>query len=310
MRSGARLMGSFAILLLLQAATAVVAIALLGRMSPVFERILRENVASAEAVEEMTLVLARPALDDTARARYRAALDRASRHVTEPEEEPMLAELKRLEEAALTMSAPARMQSLDALERLGRVNRRAMSSARDEAQRLGMAGAWAVTLLGLITLGVSFLAAMRTRRRILAPLAEIARVVAAHQAGERRQRCTASPGDGEEIARIGAALNDVLDHLERAAIEPGTHGLERAILLHVLDERAEPVVVVGASGELLAANRQAETLLASARGAALRASLRSGSETGASEAHGLVLRSSPIAHTTAKLYVLERPAPE
>jgi PAS domain-containing protein len=303
MRSGAQLIGSFAVLLALQATTSLVAIALLGRMSPAFERILLENVASAEAVEEMALVLARPSFDDTARANYRAALGRASKNVTEPEEQPLLAELETHAAAALAGDPDARRRSLDGLERLGRINRRAMTNARDEAERLGVAGAWSVTFLAVLALGVSFIGAMRTRRRILAPLAEIRRVVTAHQAGERRARCTHLAAGGDEIALLCAALNDVLDHCERTYAAREAEGLDRAVLLHLLDDRAEPLVVVDAGGELIAANRTAEALLASEHGSMLRTSLRA---AGPPVGRGLT-GAAPIGRTGATLCVLERP---
>ncbi len=304
MRSGAQLIGSFAMLLALQAATSLVAIALLGRMSPAFERILLENVASSEAVEEMALVLATQSLDDTARASYLAALGRASANVTEREEHPLLANLNALAKAALTGDAEARRGSLDALQRLGRINRTAVANARDEAVRLGMAGAWSVTFLAVLALGVSFIAAMRTRSRFLAPLAEIRRVVAAHQAGERRARCTLLGGGGDDIALTCAALNDVLDHCERIQAKPEAHGLDRAVLLHLLDDRTEPVVIVDATGELIAANRNAEALLAGAHGSELRASLRSAHPPGGGGFPG----GTPIGQTGTILYVLGRGA--
>lgn len=133
MRSGGQLIGSFAILLLLQAATALVAIALLGRMTPAFEHVMLENVVSAEAVEEMALALARPSIDDAARANYRKALERAAKNVTEPDERPLISDLSALTERTLAGDPDARSRSRQALERLGHINRRAMASARDEA---------------------------------------------------------------------------------------------------------------------------------------------------------------------------------
>jgi hypothetical protein len=303
MRSGAQLIGSFAVLLALQTATSLVAIALLSRMSPAVERILAENVASAEAVEEMALLLARPSMDDISRASYRTALDRASKNVTEPEEQPLLAELASFAQLALAGEPDARRHSLDALERLGHINRRAMARARDEAERLGMAGAWAVTALAVLALAVSFIGAMRTRRSILAPLAEIGRVVAAHRAGEQRARCTLLRGGSEEVTLVCAGLNDVLDHCERTQARDDAGRLDRAVLLHLLDDRAEPVVIVDAGGELIAANRDAEALLAGVHGSQLRAALRSAS---LSAAQGLA-RAALIGQTGATLCVLERP---
>jgi hypothetical protein len=274
MRPGTQLIGSFAILLLIQAVTSLVALALLGRMSPAIERIMEENVASAEAVEQMALILAEPVLDDESVQRYREALDRARNNVTEPEERPLLDELHDLSGLALSEDPEVRRRSLEALEKLGSVNRAAMARSRDEAKRLGTAGAWAVTLLAFLGLGASFLAVTRSRRRILAPLAEISRVVAAHRAGETRQRYVDPAGNGHEIGHLGATLNDLLDHYERTEASPDVGPVERSVLLSLLDERARPVAVVDQHGELLAVNRDAEKLLASKAGPKLRAALR------------------------------------
>jgi len=68
-------------------------IGLLTRMSPAIERILRENVSSDEAVEYMLVLLAQAARERPSDARqkhFEQALQRARKHVTEPEEVSVL----------------------------------------------------------------------------------------------------------------------------------------------------------------------------------------------------------------------------
>jgi nitrogen fixation/metabolism regulation signal transduction histidine kinase len=285
MRTATQLVGSYAVLLVVQVLTSLVAIAMLGRMSPAIERILQENVYSVQAVEEMLVVLATPGPEDAAEsAVYREALQRASSNVTEAEEPPVLATLRSAADGTMAGDPAARQQSAEALRELGRINREAMVRADEEAKRLGTAGAWAAAFLGFVGLLASFVSIARARRRFVAPVAAITRAVAQQETGDLHRRCIVPDGSAAELEKLGRFLNELLDHREHSV--QAVHvveTVERSVALHLLDQMGEPVAVIDAFGELVVANRAAENLLAGPTGVELRESLRRArrsSETG------------------------------
>jgi hypothetical protein len=200
----------------LQIATSLSAIGLFGRMSPAIQRILLENAVSLTAAEEMAVALAETSDDTTARRRFDAALSRARANVTEPEEPALLATLAASSGPAFAGDADARRRTLDAIAALGRVNREAMARADSEARRLGRAGAWAMTLLGLLGLAGAVLAVRRMGREVLTPLAEVAAVLDAEARGDHRRRCSVAAASGE-MRRLLEGVNALAD---RAGAKP------------------------------------------------------------------------------------------
>jgi hypothetical protein len=286
-----RLTLSVGFLIVIQLLTSLSVIILLERMSPAIERILLENVASVLAVEEMALALAESPADDAARGRFFGALTRAKRNVTEEEERPALAEIEAAAAAALAGDVAARRRVAQALQRLGDVNRQAMQRADDNARRIGTGGAWAAVFLGLTGLVASAITIRRLERRLLGPIAEIMRVVAAQRGGDRRSRCTGTYAQGELGPAIHT-LNELFDLRERVGESiPQSRGEsdDRALLLYLLDERDEPVAIAGPRGDVLAANRRALDILLGATGTALRAEIAAAVRSGRSQA-GISLR--------------------
>ena len=206
LRTRRRLTLSIGFLLAIQLVTSAGAIVLFARMTPAIERILRENVYSAEAVEVMLGALAEAEQDPGARERFFGALARAKDNVTEEDERPPLATLERVGDRAISGDAAATTEALTALRKLGAVNRSAMQRADQDAQRLGSAGAWAAVFLGLAGLFASALTVRRLHRRLLLPLSEIVAVARAARANDPRRRADghgreAEPGAGEGEVR-------------------------------------------------------------------------------------------------------------
>jgi hypothetical protein len=246
-------------------------IVLLGRMSPAIEKILRENVASGEAVERMALALSTAESDTRAPLHFRKALSRAKANITLPEESSEIAIVERVGGMALAGDGGARREAAEALRRLGSLNRSAMQEADTAAQRLGTAGAWAALFLGVMGMVISGVTIRRLQRRVLAPIAEIARAIAAHREGDRARRC--SRGDAtDELALIMATLNELFDYREQGVetSKPRVSAGESALVVQLLDEATEPTVALGAQAEVLAASRSALDRLAGPDGPRLR----------------------------------------
>jgi hypothetical protein len=247
-------------LLVLQLLVSFVAIGLLARVSPAVDQILRENVYSIEAVEVMLAVLAKKPEGPVwgpERDRFTDALGRVRANVTEPEEEPFVAQLDERAEAALAGREDAREQVVDALLALAEVNRASMREADLEARRLGAAGAWTAALAGLLGAAFGVLVLNRLIQRLVVPVLQVDAALLAARSGDPLRRCVPLQGP-VEVVRLGSNLNWMLDAAVRAepsAVASTAEAL-RAALLARLDVDPRPTVVVGPDG-LLAMNAAA-----------------------------------------------------
>ncbi len=269
MTIGAEVRLSLFALLVIQVISSFASIALLARMGPAIERIIAENEYSVHAAEDMLFVLANcPTGQPCDRAQeFRAALARARSNVTEQAEGPVLREVEQGLGPALSGEPEARKRVMDALRRLAAVNRSSMHQAGASAKRLGVAGAWATVLLGLVGFGVAVVLVRRLARRVVVPVQELDRVMVAVVAGEsqRRSQIRDAPPELEELSR---GLNQLLDRTvaQRFAATPASGAaLDRAVLLHVLDGLAGSYAAVDARERaILAANRRCMNWLSEA----------------------------------------------
>jgi hypothetical protein len=248
----------------IQLFTSLVGLGMLERMSPAVGRILADNVASKEAVQDMLAVLAAPG--PTAAADFDAALARAEGNVTELAENAPLQVIRREEAAALAGEPSARLAVVEALAQLGAVNLASMRAADDAARRLGRAGAWTAALLGVLGFGLSIASTRRLHSRVAAPLGEIESALAAWRGGQLARRC--APLDAPvELQVVRRELNALLDRACGPPPGAGEGGLLlRVALIQLLDREAGPAVVVDGAGAVVVANAAALSLPAAARG--------------------------------------------
>jgi methyl-accepting chemotaxis protein len=220
-------------------------VGLLMRMSPAIERILRENVVSLEASDEMMAALAlRGAVEPEARldTRFREALRRAQANVTEDEERPALELIAGHASGALRGDPADRAATVEALSTLHRVNSAAMRRADEQAKQLGIGGAWAMVFLTCLALGVSWAVLRRLRQRLITPLLELSTTLDAASRGDRHRRCRTMHAPAE-LARIMAAVNALLD---QSALVPGGERLDHPA--PDLSDSSVPAPVVTGSG--------------------------------------------------------------
>lgn len=244
-------------LLALQIATSFAAIGLLDRLAPMVDRVIRDNVASVEAVEEMKTALASPEIGaPITRRQFRDALARAQANVTEPAEAPRLDRVASLAESALSGDPQARREAITLLSEVSEINRASMRNADAEMSRLGGAGAWAAALLGLASFVGGTVLSRRLRRRLEGPMVEIDATLEAVRGGDPHRRAVVADGPIEAL-RIGQNVNWLLARGASAAAHQAKAERDRALLLRVLDELREPAACVGHDGSILAANHPA-----------------------------------------------------
>jgi HAMP domain-containing protein len=127
-----------------------------------------------------------------------------------------------------------------------------MERANEEAQRLGLAGAWVVALFGILGLIGSVLAVVRTRRRLVGPLRVLADVVTDHARGASHRRCPRT--EGGELGEVLGHVNELLDRIERTKPAGPDVDARAEALHHFLDARPKPTFVVDADGTVKAAS--------------------------------------------------------
>lgn len=206
------LLWSLAVLTAINLALAFAAIGLLSRMGPAVDRILRDNVDSIVATEEMlsALALAPDGIGADAGSRIEAALQRATDNVTEPEEPPIIDRARDALAKAVRGQPGARTDLVDAIVELSSVNRRAMRRHDEEAQQLSTAGSWAAAIAGLLSLWASVFVVARLRKRLLAPMLDLVSVLRAHHNGDSFRRCGA-PEASDEWAFVFIEVDRLLD---------------------------------------------------------------------------------------------------
>lgn len=197
------------VLIALNLALALGAIALLVRMSPAIADIIERNDRSLAAGEQMLAAVAR-GMDPEARAAFESALTTAEGNITEPEERVVLHRLRELQPALPASGIEMRDEAVATVLQLNAINRQAMREADLDAQQLGTAGAWGVVFMGLLSFIAGLLFIRRLDEYLLLPLQELVEVIAASRSGDQFRRCPAAEARGD-FQMIYAEVNGLLD---------------------------------------------------------------------------------------------------
>ncbi|OFZ56558.1 MAG: hypothetical protein A2428_10680 [Bdellovibrionales bacterium RIFOXYC1_FULL_54_43] len=294
-----------ALLLGLNLMTAFSSISVLERMEPAIETVIKENVRSLEMVEEMFSALflpAQPARDTAAnKQRFTAALKQARESATEEQEPVIIAAIESAAEQAFGGNAVAIKSVVENLQRLGEVNRNAMRRAEERANRLRLAGAWAMAMLGLMTFLSGLFVFSRFGKRIVYPVQELVGVATAWKEGNRQRRYH-SPAASRELEEIGKVLNAVLDESMDKQFEErrelpqhrAAGAKEREIISGLLESFSAPSFVISSAGVLLSANAEGIKRLSRQDGAEIREQLALAPKR---QAQKSVSKSAPIGNT-------------
>jgi PAS domain-containing protein len=294
---------------------AFTAIGLFGRMGPVIDRIIRENVYSIEAGEEMLTVLARSPdgpLAPAERDPLSAALGRASSNVTEAAEVQILDRIRSLEEKVFAGDFPARRQMVREVQELIAVNQAALRAADEEARRLGLAGAWFSAMLATFTLFLSALTVRRLMNRLIAPVRELVATLDEVRAGNVHRRCVANQAP-RELNRVFRDINQILDvHFNPRPLTEHKAKIDRAVALWAIGREPDAIFVIDERGNIHASNDRGHDLLGSTMGPVVRGSLSTVVARepkivklpGGTEIHG-----APLSGQTAWLCRVKQPRP-
>ncbi|TXD38450.1 HAMP domain-containing protein [Lujinxingia vulgaris] len=264
-------------LLSLQIMTSLGAIGLLSRMAPAIEQIIEENSYSIIAVEEMLVILGNTPVNDEDLERFDEAFTRASTNITESEERPAINTIERYHQAALSGDVQARAETTAALSELARINHASMARMDERAKRMGISGAWAAMILGVISVLLGLVFARRLLHRVVEPSEDFQATARAFASGDllRRVHLDEPPPEFKDAARCMNTLLDEHQRLRHGEVprpEGASAGTkmtlaegERRLAIALLDDYAKPSALLDASGRVLATSRSALDLPAEAR---------------------------------------------
>jgi hypothetical protein len=186
------------------------------RMAPAIEVIIDQNERSLEACEKMLTALAMSSGNKSDNLELKVAFERALKaaqdNITEDEEPEALALIDQSYREAFKNDFTARLQTIAAINLLGKINREAMVLADKKARQLGNGGAWGVVFMAsaVFMAGLFF---MRTlKRNLVKPLEEIYSVISAHRQGETMRRCSGADMS-KDIKTIFDGMNELFDKI-------------------------------------------------------------------------------------------------
>lgn len=184
------------------------------RMAPAIQIIIAQNEVSLEACEDMLVALLLKENSENFESdrlgSFRNALGRAENNITESEEPEVIAAITRNYEDAFSDNKLALNQTVDAIAKLGDINRDAMRRADLSAQQLGYAGAWGVVFMATLTFMVGMIFLHSLRKNLADPIQEIDTVVSEFRKGDRIRRCSMGY-PSKSVKRIFRNINELLD---------------------------------------------------------------------------------------------------
>jgi PAS domain-containing protein len=260
-------------------------IGLFGRIGPAVERILRENVESVAAAEEILAELAlagdQPVAKDD-RRRIRDALARIKENVTEDAERPLPSIVEHDLDGTAAADPAARGRVVGALLQLIDVNRDAMRASDRTARRLGAAGAWAAVFVGFLSFLLSLFVVARFQTRLLEPLLELHQVLDAVRRGYQLRRCR--PGNAPlEVRQLAEAVNKLLDERldKHAKSADSVQHVQSLALKELLERHPAGAALLDGDGRIARANKAMLELLAGRQGKQVRRTLAGSTTAGA-----------------------------
>jgi hypothetical protein len=186
------------------------------RMAPAIEVIIVQNERSLEACERMLSALAISRGDQfdspEVKVSFKEALKTAQNNITEDEEPGALELIDLNYSMAFENDFKARMYTINAINRLGEINREAMVRADMRARQLGNGGAWGVVFMAsaVFLAGLLFMRALK--RNLVKPLEEISSVISSNRQGDTMRRCSGADMS-KDIKTIFDGMNELLDKI-------------------------------------------------------------------------------------------------
>ena len=183
----------------------------LQRIGPEIRRIYRRNVISLGACEQMLLAMAPEKIE---MEKFRAALARAEKNITEEGEKEVIDRIRALLPALAAGRPEALNEAAGEIVKISAFNKRAIADSALKAQRFMQAGTWSIVFLTLVFFLLALYFGRKFLRELLIPLEELSAAMEAFLAGDTLRRCN-TPFAEKEMKKIFRAVNELMDRLCR-----------------------------------------------------------------------------------------------
>lgn len=193
------------ITILISVVVGVAAIFLVERLVPAISEILEENAYSVEASMEMQV-----ALGTQDSAKFWQSFAKAKSNITLEGEKAIIGDIESLGQSYWRGDKGLQPQLTARIADLSAHNLKEMHRRDSEARFLGLAGAWALGAMVVLSVSLQLLVRSRVYVRLLVPISELMAVLVDYGRGNLLRRFVC-PEAAEEVRHGGHLLNRILD---------------------------------------------------------------------------------------------------
>lgn len=194
------------------------AIFLVERIVPAIDEILQENAYTVSAAISMlnaiSSVQASTSADEQ-QLMFWNAFEKAKANITLSDEKPVISEIQvKAKEFWQTPTNDVTKTDLSMLiSKLAELNLQAMEKKDQQAQFLGLTGAWALGFLLIISVGIQLLLRMKILDSLIDPIERLYLVLDDFSSGKKMRRFTVQNTMVVDIKKIGTLVNKLLDRV-------------------------------------------------------------------------------------------------
>ncbi len=187
---------------------------LIERIIPAIDEVLNENAYSVSSVLKMQETLLLQASTKESKENQKVfweAFENAKSNVTIDGEEKVIAEIEVLAKEFWQGQTTTLPQLSQKLTYLSDLNLSTMNNKSSQAKSLGLAGAWALGFLILLTLALQLSLRRKMFDSLILPATSLLSVITDYSFGNYQRRFSSTSETSHEIKRTGEVLNKILD---------------------------------------------------------------------------------------------------
>lgn len=191
---------------------------LVERIVPAIDKIVKENAFSIDAaINMLDAISANDHLNHSQNleSKFWTSFQAANKNTSIAEEQKILAEIKDLGVLywAGNSNELEREQLSTYITSLAKLKLQDMQVKDDEAQFMGLAGAWAIGILLLLSISIQLYFRHKTIATIIHPVEDLLRAMESFACGNRQRRFLVNPDAVKDLRKLGQLTNDFLDDL-------------------------------------------------------------------------------------------------
>ena len=191
---------------------------LVERIVPAIDQIVKENAFSIDAsINMLDAISANDHMNHSSllENKFWNSFKAAENNTSIIEEQKILGQIKDLAVLywASNSNEVERQQLSTYITSLAKLKLQDMQTKDDEAQFMGLAGAWAIGILLLLSISVQLYFRHKTLATIIKPVEDLMQAMESFACGNRQRRFLVNPEAVKDLRKLGQLTNDFLDDL-------------------------------------------------------------------------------------------------